>query len=511
MRRPLVLAIDQGTGSTKAIVVDSDGLIVSKGQCAIGLATPQAGWVEQDPEEIWESVRGAIASAVTPELARDIAAAGLATQRESCVIWDRASGRSLTPLLSWQDQRTLSLCQAMPDSERQAIRSKTGLPLDPMFSAVKAKWLLDMIDPGRSRSRNGDLCIGTIDSFLVHRMGGGHVVEIGNASRTQLMDLETARFDDDLLELFGIPAAALPAIVPSMRESARVKSIAPLLDGTPVTAVLADSHAALFAHGVFEPGKVKATQGTGSSIMGLYDRNVRKESIDLGVCRTIAWQTDEIFHAFEGNIRSVGSTLVWLAGLLDIGPDELATLAGSVPDSGGVSLVPAFGGLGSPYWDAEAVGIIGGIMQGTSRAQIARASVESISHQIVDVLDSVRASGLSVERLYVDGGPTKNDLLMQFEADMAGVPVVRPRAAELSALGAAYLAGIGAGIWRVEDLPAMRNGESVFSPEMENAERQRLRTDWRNMVARSRGLAVETGAIGSPQDATRPAFARRRQ
>jgi glycerol kinase len=261
-----------------------------------------------------------------------------------------------------------------------------------------------------------------------------------------------------------------------------------------VTAVLADSHASLFAHGALEFGKVKATQGTGSSIMGLYDRSRPKDSIDPGICRTIAWQTDAIFHAFEGNIRSVGSTLVWLAALLDIDTEELARLAYSAPDNGGISLVPAFGGLGSPYWDAAAVGLIGGITQGTSRAQVARASVESIAHQIVDVLDSVRASGLSVERLYVDGGPTRNDRLMQFEADTAGIPVIRTETAELSAMGAAYLAGVGAGLWHVNDVQALRGEETVFMPEIGSAQRQILRTEWKNMVARSRGHSVREAA-----------------
>ena len=325
MGQPLVLAIDQGTGSTKAVLADRHGAVISKGQCAVGIATPHAGWVEQDPEEIWTSLRKAVASAIGAVPARDIAAVGLSTQRESCVIWDRATGRAVTPLLSWQDQRTHSLCQAMSDADRAMIRDRTGLPLDPMFSAVKAKWLLDRIDADRVRSRSGELCIGTIDSFLIYRLGGGHVVEIGNASRMQLMHLETARYDEELLELFGIPAAALPNIVPSVREFARTRSMEPLLDGTPVTAVLADSHASLFAHGALEPGKVKATQGTGSSIMGLYDRS-KLESIDPGLCRTIAWQTDEVFHAFEGNIRSLGSTLTWLAALLDIDAEELVEL-----------------------------------------------------------------------------------------------------------------------------------------------------------------------------------------
>jgi glycerol kinase len=490
MSRPLVLAIDQGTGSTKALVVDRESRVVARGQCPLGLITPQAGWVEQDAEEIWRSVLTAIGSAVTPELSRDIVAIGLSTQRESCLIWDRATGRPLTPLLSWQDQRTLSLCQAIPEAEQRMIRARTGLPLDPMFSAVKAQWLLDRIDPDRSRAKAGEICVGTIDSFLIHRLGGGHVVELGNASRMQLVDLDKADYDRGLLGLFNIPAAALPRIVPSSFEFVRVKGIGPVADGTPVTAVLADSHAALFAHGAFEPGKVKATQGTGSSVMGLYDSRVPADRIDLGVCRTIAWQTDAIAYAFEGNIRSVGSTLVWLADLLGIDTEALARLAADVPDSGGVAIVPAFGGLGSPYWDAEAVGLLGGIVLGTSRAQVARAAVDSIAHQIVDVLDRVRASGLAVERLYVDGGPTKNDLLMQFEADMAGVPVARPVTAELSALGAAHLAGVGAGIWTFDDLKSLPREGTVFQPAIDDVRRQRLRTEWRRMVARSRGLPV---------------------
>lgn len=490
MSRPLILAIDQGTGSTKALLVDRESRVVARGQCPLGLATPQAGWVEQDAEEIWQSVLKAIAAAVTPELSSNVVAIGLSTQRESCVIWERATGTALTPLLSWQDQRTLALCQAIPEAEQRMIRARTGLPLDPMFSAVKAQWLLDRIDPDRTRARAGEICIGTIDSFLIYRLGGGHVVELGNASRMQLVDLDKARFDEGLLDLFKIPAAALPRVVPSSFEFVGVKGIPNIADGTPVTAVLADSHAALFAHGAFEPGKVKATQGTGSSVMGLYDSRTPAEKIDLGVCRTIAWQTDSIAYAFEGNIRSVGSTLILLAELLGIDTDTLAKLASDVPDSGGVAIVPAFGGLGSPYWDADAVGLVGGIVLGTSRAQLARAAVDSIAHQIVDVLDRVRASGLSVERLYVDGGPTKNDLLMQFEADMAGVPVARPEMAELSALGAAHLAGVGAGIWTFADLKALPREGTVFTPATDDVRRQRLRMEWRRMVARSRGHSV---------------------
>ncbi len=490
MSGPFVLAIDQGTGSTKALLVDRDSKVVARGQHPLGLSTPQPGWVEQDAEEIWQSVLAAIREAVSPETAGDIVAIGFSTQRESCLLWDRATGKPLSPLLSWQDQRTLSLCEAVPAETQRMIRAKTGLPLDPMFSAVKAQWLLDRVDPDRSRAKAGDICVGTIDSYLIARLGGEHVVEIGNSSRMQLVDLEKGDYDADLLALFNIPRASLPRIVPSRYDFAKVSGIAPLVDGTPVTAVLADSHAALFAHGAFQPGKVKATQGTGSSVMGLYDSAIPADQIDLGVCRTIAWQVDDIAYAFEGNIRSVGSTLVWLAEFLGISTADLATLAASVPDSNGVTIVPAFGGLGAPYWDANAVGIIGGVALGTSRAQVARAAVDSIAHQIVDVLDRVLVSGLKVDQLYVDGGPTKNELLMQLETDLAGVPVVRPQTAELSAMGAAHLAGLGAGIWTLDDLAVLPREGNVFEPRMDDLARQRQRLEWRRMVARSRGLSV---------------------
>lgn len=500
MSSPLLLAIDQGTGSTKALLVDAASRIVARGQCAIGLATPKAGWVEQDATEIWNSVLSAIKATVTAETAGQVASIGLATQRESCVIWDRRTGEPMTPLLSWQDQRTLGLCDAVSENDRTLIRAKTGLPLDPMFSAVKAQWLLDQIDADRVKARAGDICIGTIDSFLLFRLGAGHVIEIGNASRTQLLDLSTGRFDDGLLSLFNVPAEALPRVVSSSGEFVRTRGIAPLPDGVPVTAVLADSHSALFAHGAYEPGKVKATQGTGSSVMGLYDSHVSPESIDLGVCRTIAWQIDATAYAFEGNIRSAGSTLVWLAEVLNTDAETLANLAAQVDDSGGVAIVPAFGGLGSPYWDADAVGLLGGIVLGTSRAQIARAALDSIGHQIADVLGRVRLSGLPVERLYVDGGPTKNDRLMQFEADMTATPVHRPVTAELSALGAAHLAGLTSGVWSFDDLRKLERPGTVFEPGVDAGSHEHARSEWRKMVARSRGQAV--GKITHPSSGT---------
>lgn len=490
MTSPLILAIDQGTGSTKALLVDGKGHVVARGQCPLGLATPQAGWVEQDAEEIWRSVLSAIADVMAHAGDARIAAIGLSTQRESCVLYDRRTGEALTPLLSWQDQRTLALCEAVAVADRQMIRDRTGLPLDPMFSAVKARWLLDRIDSDRARARAGDIRVSTIDSFLLRKFGAENIIEIGNASRTQLLDIDRGTFDQDLLDLFNVPAEAMPRVVASSGEFVRTRGIPGLPDGIPVTGVMADSHAALFAHGAFAPGKVKATHGTGSSVMGLYEHGLAADSIDAGLCRTIAWQTDAIHRAFEGNIRSVGSTLVWLAEFLETDTATIAALASSVADSGGVSVVPAFGGLGAPWWDAGAVGIVGGITLGTSRAQVARAALDSIAHQIADVMDRVRISGISADMLYVDGGPTKNALLMQFEADMANVGIFRSETAELSALGAAHMAGLGAGSWSLEDLGALERPGTLIAPQTDEAGRRHLRTQWQSMVDRARGRAV---------------------
>jgi glycerol kinase len=488
---PYVLAIDQGTGSTKALLVDRSGAVVARGQAPLKTSTPKPGWVEQDGDAIWNSVLAAIREAVTPERAREIAAIGLSTQRESCLVFERNGGKALTPLLSWQDQRTIALCGTIGAADRGYIRERTGLPLDPMFSAVKASWLLDQIDLGRRRAGAGEIVVGTIDAFLLARFGADPLVEIGNASRTQLLAIDDGAWDERLLALFNIPAAALPRVVPSTGPFTTVKGIAPLLDGTPITAVLADSHAALFAHGAFEPGKIKATQGTGSSVMGLYDPAVGAETIDAGVCRTIAWQIDRPAMAFEGNIRSVGSTLTWLAGILGTDTAALAVLAASVEDTGGVAIVPAFGGLGAPYWDADAVGIVGGVTLGTSQGHMARAAIESIAHQIADVLDRVRASGLPVDALYVDGGPTRNDMLMQLEADLFGTSVHRSDTAELSALGAAHFAGLAGGIWDRPALAALARNTGVFTPTMPAAERMAARRHWRTMVRRARGLFAD--------------------
>jgi glycerol kinase len=492
MSSPLILAIDQGTSSTKCLLVDEMGGVVAQGQAGLGQSTPKPGWVEQDADEIVNSVRRAVAVTLTPETAARVVAVGLSTQRESCVIWHRRSGKPLTPVLSWQDLRTEAVCETLrARGYGEIVRRKSGLPLDPMFSAAKAKWLLDEIDPDRVRARAGELCIGTIDAFLLARLGGEPIAEAGNASRTQLVAVERAEFDDELLAIFDTPRAALPRIAASVGPFPSARGLAPLPDGVPIAAVMADSHAALFAHGAFAPGPVKATHGTGSSVMGLIDRRQLGEDTTLhpGLCLTIAWQIDAPILAFEGNIRAAGSTLIWTAGLLGVDVDEFARLAATLDDSQGVHLVPAFNGLGAPWWDGAATAALSGFTLGSGRAQVARAAFDSIAFQIADLVDAVRSSGSPVERLQVDGGPTRNDQLMQIEADIVGVPVIRTEAAELSALGVAHLAGLAAGLFSIDGLRKLDRGGAVFHPAISADLRRSKQRGWRKALARSRSGA----------------------
>ena len=493
MSGPLLLAIDQGTGSTKALVVDAKSAVVARAQAPVSLATPEPGWVEQDAEEIWGSVRRAAAEALDADAAKRVAAVGFCNQRESCVIWDRRTGEALSPVLSWQDKRTESICAGLRAAGCGAtIRRRSGLPLDPVFSAAKARWILDRLPQGRARGKAGDICIGTIDAFLLSRFGGEAVIEAGNASRTQLLDVVAGCWDDELLAIFDLPRAALPRVVASTGPFPNVRGLDPLADGTPVGAVLANSHAALFAHGAFVPGPVKATHGTGSSVMGLIDRAVARDgnSGAPGVCLTLAWRMDEPALAYEGVNRSSGSTLTWAAELLGVSTGELADLAATAPDSRGVTLVPAFGGLAAPWWDANACAIAAGFTFGVTRAPFARAALNSIAHQIADVVDAFRAAGAPVERLLVDGGPTRNDQLMQFEADIAGLPVERTPVAELSAMGAAHMAGVSVGVFTLESLKRLDRGGERFTPRMDAPARAKERRQWLQAVARARGLAV---------------------
>lgn len=487
MAEDLILAIDQGTSSTKSMLVSSRGTVVAEAAVSLGQSHPEPGWVEQDAEEIWSSVQRSVLDCVTPEHAAHVVGVAFSVQRETVVLWDRGTGRSVAPALSWQDQRTSArateLERAGHDDE---ILARTGLPLDPMFSALKASWLLDEHDPERTRSGAGEWRIGTIDAWLLSHFDGDLVTEIGNASRTQLFDLDAAAWDDSLLKIFNVPRACLSHVVSSVGPFPTVRDLVPVPDGTPVLAVMADSHAALFAHAGWRPGVVKATYGTGSSVMALGPR----ASAASGVCATVAWQVDDVTHALEANIRSTGRTLTWLADLLGVDADVLFEEA-AASDNGGVSLVPAFGGLGAPWWDRDAQAVLSGFSLGTRRAQLARAAVESIAFQVDDVVTAFAGIVGPLAELACDGGMTRSAALMQLQADVSGLPVQVSSTANLSALGAARLAGLRVGWWTWSDLEEEHGAatpEGSVRPLLDENSRARLRSAWTAAVARSRGL-----------------------
>jgi glycerol kinase len=415
----LVLAIDQGTSSTKCLLVDPSGAVVRSASAPVPIRYPRPGRVEQDATEILDSVLTAAAACLAGLPAGAVTAVGLSTQRESAVIWDRRTGEPAGPVLGWQDQRAQPICDALREKDQaDRVREISGLPLDPMFSAAKLRWLLD---------ENPGAAVGTVDSWLLFALTGSHQIEAGNASRTQLLDVRAGSWSPELLDLFGIPLSALPTVTPSAGELGRVGPAGGVLEGLPITAVLGDSHAALFAHGAEADGGVKVTYGTGSSVMRL------GPPATSAVCLTIAWN-DQL--AAEGNIRSSGSTVAWLGSLLGVTPQQIGQMA-SEAGSDGVVLVPAFGGLAAPWWDDTAVGVIAGLTLGTRLPQLARAAVESIAHQVADVAEAMGPAAA----VLADGGASDNDLLMQIQSDLLGVPVKRARTGNLSALGAAFLAG----------------------------------------------------------------------
>ncbi len=483
MAAPLLLAIDQGTSATKCLLVDESGRIVARGAAPLTEAHPQPGWVEQDAREIWDSVRAAVRACLEGQDARRVVGVGLSTQRESLVLWDRHTGVPLAPLLSWQDQRTAPLCDALrSDATEALVRRRSGLPLDPMFSAAKARWLLDAHDPRRTRARAGEICLGTVDAWLLSQFGDEPLIEAGNAARTQLLGVEAVAWDEDLLALFDVPRAALPRVVASSGPFPATRGLDPLPDGVPVLAVMGDSHSALFAHGARAPGQVKATYGTGSSVMGLL---ARPGDLDPGLCLTIAWQLEAPCFAAEGNIRSSGSALRWLAGLFGRSPEELADMAARA-SSQDVALVPGFTGLGAPWWDRDAVGLIANLRLDTSMADLADAALDAIVEQVADVIEAMQTGTGRIAEIFTDGGPSRSDALMQRQADLLGARILRAREAELSALGVAHMAGLGAGVWSAAALAALARPRDIFEPRLDEGSRQQRRAHWRRAVARAR-------------------------
>ena len=487
-----LLALDQGTTSSRALLFDAAGQPVANHNEPFTQYFPQPGWVEHDPEDLWQS-QLAPAQAVIRESGvspHDIAAIGIANQRETTLIWDRRTGQPIANAIVWQCRRTASLCDRLrSEGLEPEVRSRTGLTLDAYFSGTKIAWLLDQIPDARKRAERGELAFGTVDSWLIHRLTNGryHLTDPSNASRTLLYNIVERRWDETLLNALGVPAELLPQVVPS---SGVVAETAPEHFGAaiPIAGIAGDQQAALFGHRCFAPGQAKNTYGTGCFLL-MQTGEQPVFSAD-GLLTTVAWETDgQVEYAMEGSVFVAGAAIQWLRdqlGLITHAADS-ETLARSVPDNGGVYLVPAFVGLGTPYWDMEARGLIMGLSRGTTRAHIVRAALESIAYQTRDVVDAMNTgAGRKLDVLRVDGGATENDFLMQFQADLLGVPIERPTVTETTALGVAFLAGLAIGFWKNRaELPAPINIRP-FVPQMEGNTRTALYNGWHAAVRRCR-------------------------
>jgi glycerol kinase len=488
----MLLALDQGTTSSRAVLFHPDGRLGCVAQREFKQHFPASGWVEHDAEEIWTSqIATAIEVLKTAGAAStDVAALGITNQRETIVLWDRASGKAIAPAIVWQDRRTAGECERLRSlGHEPAVTETTGLRLDPYFSATKLAWLLDNIPGARGRAERGELAAGTIDSWLIFRLteGTAHVTDVSNASRTLLVDLRTGQWSQAMLDLFRIPRACLPAILPSSigGSEAPVATFGGLR--LPIRGIAGDQQAALFGQACFRPGMAKNTYGTGC--FTLINTGTAALPSRHRLLSTIAWDTGQRSYALEGSVFVGGAVVQWLRDGLGIiaSAGEVEGLARSVPDAGGVYVVPAFTGLGAPYWDPHARGAIVGLTRGTNRAHLARAALESIAFQSAEVLNAMQQdAGSPLVELRVDGGGSVNDLLMQIQADLLGVPVLRPTITETTALGAAYLAGLGAGIWDTQDeLAAGWQVERRFEPEKSGDWAAGAMSAWRRAVDRS--------------------------
>ncbi|HVP28197.1 MAG TPA: glycerol kinase GlpK [Myxococcota bacterium] len=491
-----VLALDQGTTSSRALLFDESGAMVAAEKHELPQHYPRPGWVEHDPEEIWQSqllaARGALAKANVH--AREVRALGITNQRETTVVWDRGTGEPIYPAIVWQSRQTVEICDAMRARRLEGeVRARTGLVIDAYFSATKVRFVLDAVDGAQGRAERGELAFGTIDSWLLHRLTKGrvHATEHSNASRTMLYHIHERRWDELLLRELRIPAVMLPEV----RDSSGMFGVCdPEWFGAeiPIAGMAGDQQAALFGQGCYEPGSAKNTYGTGCFL--LMNTGDRAPASRSGLVTTIAWSIDgKVEYALEGSVFVAGAAVQWLRDELRIvsSAEETSDLARSVPDAGGVYVVPAFVGLGAPYWDERARGTIVGLTRGSDRAHLVRATLEGIAYQTRDLVECLAVdSGLRPSSLRVDGGASANDFLMQFQADLLGVPVWRPRSLEATAFGAAALAGLGVGFWKDRRalLAAPREG-AVFDPGMSSAERDSLYAGWKRAVERSREWA----------------------
>jgi glycerol kinase len=492
-----ILALDQGTSGSTALVIDADGRVVARGHAELPQHYPEPGWVEHDPEDIWttvvEAARQALAGARIP--AGEVLAIGVTNQRETTLVWERRTGTPIHRAIVWQDRRTAGMCERLrAQGIEDLARERTGLLLDAYFSGTKIAWLLDHVPDARRRAGRGELAFGTVDAWLLWKLTGGrvHVTDATNASRTLCLNLDTVDWDPDMLEALGVPREVLPAVGPSSGVLGETADLGWLRAGVPVAGVAGDQQAALFGQACYEPGAIKNTYGTGCfALVNTGRRPVRSRQ---GLLTTIAWRLGaETTYALEGSVFIAGAALQWLRdglGLITTAADSEA-IARSVPDTAGVYFVPAFVGLGAPWWDMYARGTIVGLTRGSTRAHLVRAALEAIAFQSRDVLETMAGeAGVVAKALRVDGLAAGNDFLCQFQADVSGVAVERPVVIDTTAVGAAYLAGLAVGLWPSLDAVRTRYRiERTFTPDMDETTRARCCQEWRRAVERARGWA----------------------
>jgi glycerol kinase len=489
-----VLAIDQGTTGSTALVLGRDGKVLGRATEEFTQHYPQPGWVEHDPEEIWRVSLGVIGTALSEAslAAGDLRAVGITNQRETTIVWDRVSGEPVHRAIVWQSRQTAEICQEIRENGLEpAITEKTGLVVDPYFSGSKVKWILDRYPEARPRAENGDLVFGTIDTWLLYKLTGGEVLatEPTNASRTLLYDIRSLAWDPELLEIFGVPEAMLPEVKPSSGIFGSTVPVGDLPGGVPVAGIAGDQQAALFGQACWQPGMVKNTYGTGCFVVLNTGSELHKSS--CGLLTTVCCDAGGgAAYALEGSVFTTGAAVQWLRDEMGLIGSAVETekIASRVRDTQGVYVVPAFAGLGAPYWDMDARGAIVGLTRGSGREQIIRATLDSIAYQTRDVVDAMNCDGsTAVHELRADGGAAANNLLMQFQADILGVPVVRPRLLETTAAGAAFLAGLGAGVWRDSgELEEVWCEDRRFEATMDPVEREGLYGGWRAAVERVR-------------------------
>jgi glycerol kinase len=486
-----ILSLDQGTTSSRAILFDHAGSIVAVAQKEFTQIFPKPGWVEHNPRDIWSTQAGVAAEVLTKANvgAAEVAAIGITNQRETTVVWDRTTGEPVYNAIVWQDRRTAGICDRLRARKLdRVIRRKTGLVLDAYFSATKVQWILENVKGARARAKAGELAFGTVDSWLVWNLTGGkvHVTDASNASRTMLFDISKGEWDDELLKLFGVPRSMLP----EARSSSEVYGVTKLL-GTPIpiAGIAGDQQAALFGQACTKPGMAKNTYGTGCFM--LMNTGTKRIASKNNLLTTVAWRVgDRTEYALEGSIFIAGAVVQWLRDGLEFfrSAAEIEALAAGVSDTGGVYLVPAFAGLGAPHWDQYARGTIVGLTRGSTKAHIARAALEGIVLQVMDVLKAMEAdAGIKLKELRVDGGASANDLLMQLQADLLNVPVVRPKVAETTALGAAYLAGLAVGFWKNQaDIARQWQVDKRFKPAMKTTARTKITKGWVRALGRAK-------------------------